>query len=229
MSPSNLFTQLLEMASRAIFDPVSCFPAHSLLTNQPSTTKTSPARRISEYLEIVPIEGKGFGTIATKDICLHYPLYRVPRRHRPLPTPQRPPRIRLHRKSNAPYAPPPSALASTHCTKARALSRQGKCGSGKRMHSSSTPSRIATPSAPSSSICHGSTIPASRTRNTMRTSRKRGWSCTRPKALRKGRRSRFVTGRISCIRLARKGMRTCGMFTALAASAARVRTRGLGR
>lgn len=75
MSPSNLFTQLLKMASRTIFDPASCFPAHPLLPKQPSHTKTSPARKISEYLEIVPIQGKGFGTIATKDISAYTLLF----------------------------------------------------------------------------------------------------------------------------------------------------------
>jgi hypothetical protein len=55
------------MASRAIFDPSSCF-RHPLLPSQPSSVKVSHARRISDYLEVIPIEDKGFGTVATQDV-----------------------------------------------------------------------------------------------------------------------------------------------------------------
>jgi SET domain-containing protein len=75
MSPSSLFVQLVEMASRATFDPASCFPSHPLLPNQPSTSKSSPARKISDYLEIIPIQGKGYGTVATKGISAYTFLF----------------------------------------------------------------------------------------------------------------------------------------------------------
>jgi hypothetical protein len=55
------------MASRAIFDPSSCFP-HPLLPGRPLSAKAPQARRISDYLEVIPIEGTGFGTVATQDV-----------------------------------------------------------------------------------------------------------------------------------------------------------------
>jgi hypothetical protein len=55
------------MASRVIFDPSSCFP-HSLLPGRASSTKVPQTRRISDYLEAITIEGKGFGTVATQDV-----------------------------------------------------------------------------------------------------------------------------------------------------------------
>jgi hypothetical protein len=70
------FGQLLDMASRAIFDPASCFPAaNPLFGGQAPNAKDSPARKISEYLEIVPIEGKGFGTVARKDVDAYILLF----------------------------------------------------------------------------------------------------------------------------------------------------------
>ncbi|CZR65175.1 uncharacterized protein PAC_15075 [Phialocephala subalpina] len=56
------------MASRTIFNPTKCFPPHPLLSRHLSTTTFSPARKICPLLEIVPIDGRGFGTIATQEI-----------------------------------------------------------------------------------------------------------------------------------------------------------------
>lgn len=68
MSPSTFFSQLLEKACRALFDPDNCFSAtHPFLISPAPNEQESPARTVSEYLEIVPIEGKGFGTVARKD------------------------------------------------------------------------------------------------------------------------------------------------------------------
>jgi len=75
MSPSSFFGQLLEMASRAIFDPANCFPAAGALLPGSPRTNDSPARTISEYLEIVPTVGKGFGTIAKKDVDAYTLLF----------------------------------------------------------------------------------------------------------------------------------------------------------
>jgi hypothetical protein len=55
------------MASRVIFDPSSCFQ-HPLLPVRPSSTKVPQARRVSDYLEVIPIEGKGPGTVTTQDV-----------------------------------------------------------------------------------------------------------------------------------------------------------------
>jgi len=76
MSPSNFYGQLLKMASRAIFNPACCFPTASApLTSRPANPKDSPARTISEYLGIMPIEGKGFGTVARKDVDAYTLLF----------------------------------------------------------------------------------------------------------------------------------------------------------
>jgi len=59
----------LKMASRVIFDPSSCF-SHFLI-NRLKKAHDVPAptlRQFSDYLKIVPIEGKGFGVVAIKDI-----------------------------------------------------------------------------------------------------------------------------------------------------------------
>jgi hypothetical protein len=64
------------MASRAFFDPAGCFPAaHPLFAGQAPDRKVSPARKISEYLEIVSIEGKGLGVIARKDVDAYTLLF----------------------------------------------------------------------------------------------------------------------------------------------------------
>jgi hypothetical protein len=42
--------------------------SHILLPGRASSAKVPQARRISDYLEIIPIEGKVFGTVATQDV-----------------------------------------------------------------------------------------------------------------------------------------------------------------
>jgi hypothetical protein len=65
------------MASRAIFDPSRCFP-HLLLPSQPSTAKVPQARRISDCLEVVSIDGKGLGVVATRYVEAYTLLYESP-------------------------------------------------------------------------------------------------------------------------------------------------------
>jgi hypothetical protein len=74
MCPPQFISKLLEMASSAIFDPADGFK-HSLLPLRQPSAKSSTARRISDYIEIIPIEGKGLGTVATQDIEAFTLLY----------------------------------------------------------------------------------------------------------------------------------------------------------
>jgi hypothetical protein len=74
MCPPQFISKLLEMVSRAIFDPADCFK-HSLLPLRQQSVKSPTARKISDYIEIIPIEGKGLGTVATRDIEAFTLLY----------------------------------------------------------------------------------------------------------------------------------------------------------
>jgi hypothetical protein len=74
MCPPQFISKLLEMASRAIFDPANCF-SHPLLPLRQQSAKSSTARRISDYIEVIPIEGKGLGTVAIRDIEAFTLLY----------------------------------------------------------------------------------------------------------------------------------------------------------
>lgn len=57
----------LKMASKSIFDPTRSF-AHPLLLRKSQQAHFSSRRRISEYLEVIPIQGKGLGVVAVRDV-----------------------------------------------------------------------------------------------------------------------------------------------------------------
>jgi hypothetical protein len=73
MCPPQFISKLLEMASRAIFDPGNCF-SHPLLPLRQQNAKSSTGK-ISDSIEVVPIEGKGLGTVATRNIEAFTLLY----------------------------------------------------------------------------------------------------------------------------------------------------------